>query len=176
VVNHRQPRLAGGLNHKTGADVVTVDNHRVTAREPRGGKVATIPDSGHDVVRMVTERGAPIDGQEHLQHERIGVLGRHALRRDDDDRASLVEIDQFEVAQVKRAPGAADQFRPAGVADPMAQLILHSDLVFFGQDGDRGPPAAPVGFDQLGHDCVHLVGPAENDGVSLLDHRRTALA
>ena len=63
-----------------------------------------------------------------------------------------------------------------GVADPLADLVLHLDLVAVGQDHDRRPPLVVVGHHQLGDDREDPRRPAEDDGVAALEHPGTPLA
>ena len=91
--------------------------------------------------------------QDRLYHPRIGIF---SLRGKDNDRPGFVGIDQLQIVDVDRVSGPADDARVLRLAHPVADLVLHLDLVLLGQDGDAGARAALVSGDELGDDREDL--------------------
>jgi hypothetical protein len=103
------------------------------------------------------------------------------------DGAGGVEVDDLQVGVLDGVAGAADD---AGVAaiqptQPRSTLggvldrahlftdgTLHLHLVLIAQDHDTGIALVGVGDDQLGNDGKHLLIPAQDDGVAVLDDAR----
>jgi hypothetical protein len=94
----------------------------------------------------------------------------------DDDALGLAGVDDADVVGVGGVAGAADDVRGLEVGDLRADLVLHLDLVAVGEDRDARALLALVGLHQFRDDDEDLIGPAENDGVILLDDERPSFS
>jgi hypothetical protein len=174
LVDDREPRLARGLNGDPRQQVGDQHQLRLVARRQGGdGEVPRLPDLRHDVVRLGPAVGTVGDREQRLDGLDVGL---RTDRRQEDDAARARQVDDRQIVHVGRVAGAADDPRGLGVADPLADLVLHLDLVAVAEDHDGGSPLVLVGGHQLGDDREDARRPAEDDGVAALEHPRAALA
>ncbi len=136
-------------------------------------QVIGVVDFRHDVVGLFPPPDCAGQGQDALDHVRVGVV---VLAGQDDDRARAVRVDDVQIGGIDRAAGPADDAGILRIPDPAADFVFHRDFVHFGQDGDAGVRAVLVGDHQLGEDRKNLRRPAQDHGVIPLDDERAALA
>ena len=128
---------------------------------------------GGDAVGLGTAPGI-VDEREHrLDDLRIRIV---AFRRQHDDRARGLRVDERQIVEVGRIAAAADHLRVAQRRHLGGDLVLHLDLVHVRHDDDARPLAAGIGDDELGDDVEDRGRPVEDDGVIALQHARAALA
>src|SRR5215210_1657162 len=173
-VDDGEARLAAGLGGDARDEVVHGDQPELpTSDHARHPEVLPVADPRYDVVGLLAPVRVVGDGEDGLYH--LGV-GLGPLGREHENRARPVRVDDLDVVDVDGISRPADHAGASGLAHPGTDLILHLDLVVFGQDGDARAPAALVGLDEFGHDREYLGRPAVDDRVPALDDKRATLA
>jgi hypothetical protein len=161
---HRDPRQQLGNQHQLGL---------VAPDDLRHREILRIADLGHHVVRRLAPRRAVGDRQQSL--DRVGV-GVDAGSRQQDDAPAALDVHHLEIGHVGRVARAADDARRAGVADALAQRLLHLDLVAVAEHHHRGAALVGVGDRELRDDREHARRPAEDERVPAFEHARATLA
>src|SRR5215210_4810906 len=173
-VDDGEARLAAGLGRDAGDEIVDGDQPELGASyHARHPEVLRIVDPGYDVVRLLAPVRVVSEGEDGLDHLRVG-LG--PLGRKHDDRTGPARVDDLDVVDVDGIPLPADHARAPGLAHPGTDLVFHLDLVLLGEDGDARAPPALVSLDKLGHDGEDFGRPAVDNRVPALHDERAALA
>src|SRR5215213_10970242 len=173
-VDDGEARLAAGLGRDAGDEIVDGDQPELGAPDhARHPEVLRIVDPRYDVVRLLAPVRAVGEGEEGLDHLRVGFW---SLGREHDDRARLVGVDDLDVVDIYGISRPADHTCAPCLAYPGADLVFHLDLVVLCEDGDASAPTTLVGLDELGHDGEDLGREAVDNSVPPLHDERAALA